>query len=459
MESLLVYTSIGKDPNYLKCLEYFCKSLVYTNPCVLNLLVICDASFSGRVRELVRPYAYVNLHVLEAPDALTSVQASMHKLRIFDFPQIFHYRVTLFVDLDCLFLGDLTFLFKKRIEDNKLYVYAERDRVVDNQLKWFSLSNETDKSLCFYTQRHMEFMERRGKLPFNAGLFLFRVSPLMKRHFEGLNTMVRTFKGEYFYEQSFMNTYFHLTDLSDYSIFDRTNVQMISNTVQNDPSHRIIHFNGVAGDGATKVDRMRAFWMDYLSKHPPRYEEFPTRNDMIRALVPQGATILEIGVFRGEFAEHLHARNPKQLYLVDMWSDDPVGSGDADGNNFVRLESGAQALAEVTERFQYQPNVSVCQMKSGEFLPLLADASIDVAYIDGDHSYAGVMQDLEGVYPKMRRGGWIMGHDYEMNMTKARTAYEFGVKRAVDEFCAKYNLKVCAKGMDGCVSYAIYIPV
>ncbi len=50
-----------------------------------------------------------------------------------------------------------------------------------------------------------------------------------------------------------------------------------------------------------------------------------------------------------------------------------------------------------------------------------------------------------------------MGHDYEMNMKKAKQVWEFGVKQAVDEFCAEKGLKISAKGMDGCVSYAIFV--
>lgn len=53
--------------------------------------------------------------------------------------------------------------------------------------------------------------------------------------------------------------------------------------------------------------------------------------------------------------------------------------------------------------------------------------------------------------------GYIMGHDYEMNMSKAKTRYNFGVKQAVDEFCNKYNHKILSKAMDGCVSYCIKI--
>ena len=53
------------------------------------------------------------------------------------------------------------------------------------------------------------------------------------------------------------------------------------------------------------------------------------------------------------------------------------------------------------------------------------------------------------------RGGLIVGHDYEPNLEKATVMYEFGVKRAVDDFCARHGVKIIARGMDGYVSYCI----
>ncbi len=83
------------------------------------------------------------------------------------------------------------------------------------------------------------------------------------------------------------------------------------------------------------------------------------------------------------------------------------------------------------------------------------DATFDVVYIDADHGYAGCLTDLEVAFAKTKAGGVIAGHDYEMNMEKANTHYNFGVKRAVDEFCARHGLTIFAKANDGCVSFAI----
>lgn len=81
----------------------------------------------------------------------------------------------------------------------------------------------------------------------------------------------------------------------------------------------------------------------------------------------------------------------------------------------------------------------------------------DIIYIDGDHSYDGVTNDLKESLRIIKNGGIICGHDYEMNTEKTQNYYEFGVKQAVDEFCVKNNLKITHKAYDGCISFGIDI--
>lgn len=177
---------------------------------------------------------------------------------------------------------------------------------------------------------------------------------------------------------------------------------------------------------------------------------FPTRNDMVASLVPKGGMYAEIGVFAGTFSRYLlTVLAPSRLYLLDLF-DGNMGSGDQDGNNFsqVNLSTVYNALA-ADSRF------TVLKGDSSTRLSELPDSSLDMVYIDGDHGYEGCMRDLRVAFAKVKADGWIMGHDYEMNMTKARTMYTFGVKQAVDEFCQTFNQTISAKGLDGCVSYAI----
>lgn len=58
--------------------------------------------------------------------------------------------------------------------------------------------------------------------------------------------------------------------------------------------------------------------------------------------------------------------------------------------------------------------------------------NLDFVYIDGDHSYEMVKQDIVNYYPKVRVGGVIGGHDF----------FKSDVKKAVIEWAKKHNHKL-----------------
>jgi hypothetical protein len=460
MEGVLFYTSLGYNRKYIQCLKYYVKSLLYTNNCRINLLVLCDESFRTEVLKTLEEYANLNVIIHTRPDTYTPEDASMHKIHVFECPDVHKYTVALYVDVDCLFTGSFDFIFRKPIEDNQLYVYPENGDLMKNTISWYSLSQKDNPKWLYYSNRELNEIVAEARYPFNAGLFMFRITPLMEQHFRKLIDFVTDFRtgtGVWFYEQSFMNTYFHINKMTNYSIFTTDLIFMLARRdVLRTPAHRLVHFNSSTGDGKTKLDMMDEEWKKFKAAHKMDTNVFDTRDKMIAALVPSYATIVEIGVFKGDFARKLLQLNPRKLYLVDVWADETTYSGNVDGNDLEQY-NGLQLYNDVKSRFKLMPNTHIVRARSDEFIPKLADHSVDVAYIDGDDSYEGVKRDLECIFPKMRRGGWIMGHDYEMNMAKAKHVYNFGVKQAVDEFCVAHNLKINAKGMDGCVSYAIYL--
>lgn len=183
---------------------------------------------------------------------------------------------------------------------------------------------------------------------------------------------------------------------------------------------------------------------------------YDTRIDMIRELLKPGQTLCEIGVYRCEFANELLKTLPSKLVLIDPWEGD-VSSGDVNGNNVVYSNLN-QIYEQVEKAVQ---NIPVIDLRRGYSISQLSqypDKFFDFVYIDGDHSYSGCKIDLMLALQKLKSGGIIAGHDYEMNFAKAKNNYDFGVKRAVDEFCSSYGFEIFAKAMDGCVSYAIRVP-
>lgn len=191
-----------------------------------------------------------------------------------------------------------------------------------------------------------------------------------------------------------------------------------------------------------------------LTYNTSTMQTFENRQQMLSTLVPQAAIIIELGVFMGEFANFINQNlKPSKLHLVDTWSGD-ICSGDQNGNNVVYV-NGGYAYEHVKLLFANEPNVNIVRDYSYNFMSSLPDKSVDMIYIDADHSYEGVKKDLDIAIKKVKDGGWIMGHDYYINMQKCMNMYDFGVGRAVDEFVKEHNLKIDALAMDGCVSFAI----
>ncbi len=185
---------------------------------------------------------------------------------------------------------------------------------------------------------------------------------------------------------------------------------------------------------------------------------FDNRNEMLKHYCQQitNPRILEIGVFKGELLGYIvNNCNVGSFDAVDLFTG-VTCSGDADGNNVVYYDVG-KSYIELTQMYQNNPCVSIHKSDSGAYLNGQPDNTFDIIYIDGDHSYNGVKRDLINAYKKIKDNGYIMGHDYEMNMAKAHTTYDFGVKKAVDEFCKEYNQTIIAKANDGCVSFCIQI--
>jgi virginiamycin A acetyltransferase len=183
---------------------------------------------------------------------------------------------------------------------------------------------------------------------------------------------------------------------------------------------------------------------------------FDTRNEMIRyysSLITK-PRILEIGIFRGEFFDYIvNNCNVGSLDGVDLFEGDCT-SGDVNGN-YVTSCNLDKSYNDLNDKYKEMNNIKLFKSDSSKYFYDVPDKHYDIIYIDGDHSYDGVKKDLRNAFNKVKDGGYIMGHDYDINAEKGLHLYNFGVMRAVDEFCKEYNQKIIAKGMDGCVSYCI----
>lgn len=71
--------------------------------------------------------------------------------------------------------------------------------------------------------------------------------------------------------------------------------------------------------------------------------------------------------------------------------------------------------------------ITPLMMASAEAAALFSERSVDLVFIDTDHSYMVVAQDIRAWTPNVRDGGPLAGHDYALGFP--------GVVMAVDEQC------------------------
>lgn len=80
---------------------------------------------------------------------------------------------------------------------------------------------------------------------------------------------------------------------------------------------------------------------------------------------------------------------------------------------------------------------------------MFPDESFDWIYIDANHTYPKIKEDLKAWYLKIKKGGYICGHDYIENYKT------YGVKKAVDEFIKINKLKINFLTSETFASWAI----
>jgi hypothetical protein len=135
------------------------------------------------------------------------------------------------------------------------------------------------------------------------------------------------------------------------------------------------------------------------------------------------ASIAEVGVFRGAFAERLLDDCPaiERYYMIDPWRHLEDWNKPANRED-DRFEGFYQEVMERTAA--HADKRIVLRGRTAEVVDQIPDESLDFAYIDGDHTLRGITIDLVKVLPKIRPGGWIGGDDFCKSIFQHSSEYE-----------------------------------
>ena len=144
----------------------------------------------------------------------------------------------------------------------------------------------------------------------------------------------------------------------------------------------------------------------------------------------------EIGVWRGDSSSTLLRFIKKlTLHMVDPWE---TGGGHTTMPKSVEeLVAGREEAMERTSL--YSDRRIVHKLISEDAAPLFEDKSLDFVFIDAEHTYECVKQDIYLWYPKVKSGGILCGHDYD---GRGDHSGRFGVKKAVDEWAESIGIEI-----------------
>lgn len=170
---------------------------------------------------------------------------------------------------------------------------------------------------------------------------------------------------------------------------------------------------------------------------------------------PNGKGV-ELGVYLGEFSKEIMHVWGGTLYMVDVWNNVAYGYNDAANNSVDAHNIVRQAMENIKG---FESRAIMIRAASVHAAKIFEDESLDFVYIDANHAYDYVVDDIAIWLPKVKPGGFLCGHDYikmdwnaDPNFApngKDKYIYTngffngvFGVNPAVDEFASKYGYPV-----------------
>ena len=159
------------------------------------------------------------------------------------------------------------------------------------------------------------------------------------------------------------------------------------------------------------------------------------RDKLLRRM-PKNAVCAEVGVWKGDFSQMiLDKTSPRSLHLVDPWAYQTDFGDRLFGGLVAQSQEDMDTIFQgVQSRFSSYPNVQFHRAYSKNAVDELRSNQFDWIYIDGNHYYDFVLEDLQLYSSLIKPGGFLTGDDYKW--TSPELNGDLPVKRAVQDFVA-----------------------
>jgi predicted O-methyltransferase YrrM len=151
----------------------------------------------------------------------------------------------------------------------------------------------------------------------------------------------------------------------------------------------------------------------------------------------------EIGVAGGQNIKHLleNCSHIEKLYGIDSYSPDSFDMKHINVNKEFGSFEGL--FKEVNLMLsQFGDRTQLIRKTSSDALKEFLDESLDFIFLDANHEFDSVYSDISSWFPKIKKGGIFMGHDWDHGnfpgTTKAVKKYFANIK--IETFSAPYHI-------------------
>lgn len=140
----------------------------------------------------------------------------------------------------------------------------------------------------------------------------------------------------------------------------------------------------------------------------------------------------ELGVWQGATFEHLLRTFPQlTLYGVDNWK--PAGAYAM--KDMLAPEDMVRLIAK-----SYTGRCYILKMDTVRAADFVSHSTLDFVFIDASHDTASVAADIRAWRPKVRKTGWLTGHDANLETVRAALDAELPGWRRLEANCWAFPL-------------------
>lgn len=139
----------------------------------------------------------------------------------------------------------------------------------------------------------------------------------------------------------------------------------------------------------------------------------------------------EIGVYKAVSSiAMLSTLDIKKFYAIDLWRpyQEYLDKEKSVTTNDLKINDGDEVFKETQAKLLKFSSAEIIRNGSVNAASSIKDSSLDFCFIDANHEYRYVIDDINAYLPKMKKGAIFAGHDYHSKEVRDAVRDSLGKK-------------------------------